>query len=107
MAGSVLHELVVQVLHELVVQAFLQDFELDGVVHHMILKHFVVDVGSHEKVDEMPGVGLVGATEPLDASAAVCKYLADVLDPELGPMVVQEKVAGSVDTADLLAELAA
>lgn len=93
-------------LHEVIIQSLLQGFGLDEDVHHAAMEHFVVDVDRHEKVG-MTGPVREGVTESVDAAAAHTD-LADALDCELHPRVVQEKAAGAVNIADaLFAQLAA
>jgi chemotaxis regulatin CheY-phosphate phosphatase CheZ len=94
-------------LHEVKLQSLLQGFGLDEDVHHAAMEHFVVDVDRHEKVVGMTGPVHEGVTESVDAAAAHTD-LADALDCELHPRVVQEKAAGAVHIADsLVAQLAA
>lgn len=93
-------------LHEVVLQSLLQDFGLDEDVHGAPTKHFVVDVDRHEKVVGMTGPVHEGVNESVDAAAHT--DLADALDCELHPRVVQEQVAGALHIAvALVAELAA
>lgn len=97
-------------LHEVVLQSLLQGFGLDEDVHPAAMEHFVVDVDRHEKVVGMTGPVDEGVTESVDAAAAAAAHtdLADALDCELHPRVVQEKAAGAVHIADaLVAQLAA
>lgn len=95
-------------LHEVVLQSLLQGFGLDEDVHPAAMEHFVVDVDRHEKVVGMTGPVHEGVTESVDAAAAAHTDLADALDCELHPRVVQEKAAGAVHIAGaLVAQLAA
>lgn len=69
------------------------------------MKHCDVAVGRHEKAAGMMAMAPGDVIET--AVVAVCKHLAEALDSELAPVLVQKTAVAAYTADELVAELTA